>query len=50
MLNTLTPATQGRYAAYVEHLNQCQECHRGAGRCPTAETLVQKYLAGFSKQ
>lgn len=50
MRNTLTPAAQSSYDAYVNHVKQCTECHQGAGRCRQAVALVQIYLTSFRRR
>lgn len=49
MLDTIKPAAQGSYAAYIEHLKHCQDCPRLGKRCERAEALVQTYLTDVRK-
>lgn len=50
MQDTLTPAAQSSYNAYVDHLRKCHECPRGAGRCAVGTELVRVYLAATKKR
>lgn len=46
MFDTIKPAAQRSYAAYVKHLTRCAECPRpDQRRCPQGGALVQVYLA-----
>lgn len=45
MQDTLKPTAQSSYDIYVDHIRQCTECPKGAGRCADGAALVRAYLA-----